>query len=96
VTYQVTDSTNQKVSATYTPTVIAAVNDTSSGAWNVNQIISPFANDVSVPGYPFGSLKLCGTGETLNDCTVTTLVVDGEGSTAKFFGYSNIDSLPGS
>jgi uncharacterized repeat protein (TIGR02059 family) len=95
VTYQVTDSTNQKVSATYTPTVIAAVNDTSSGAWNVNQIISPFANDVSVPGYPFGSLKLCGTGETPNDCTVTTLVVDGEGTyTVNGNGTVTFDPLP--
>jgi len=95
VTYQVTDSTNQKVSATYTPTVIAAVNDTSSGAWNVNQTISPFANDVSVPGYPFGSLKLCGNGETPNGCTVTTLVVDGEGTyTVNANGTVTFDPLP--
>ncbi|MFM2235296.1 MAG: hypothetical protein RL296_955 [Actinomycetota bacterium] len=95
VTYQVTDSTNQKVSATYTPTVIAAVNDTSSGAWNVNQTISPFANDVSVVGYPFGSLKLCGTGETPNGCTVTTLVVDGEGTyTVNANGTVTFDPLP--
>jgi uncharacterized repeat protein (TIGR02059 family) len=95
VTYQVTDSTNQKVSATYTPTVIAAVNDTSSGAWNVNQTISPFANDVSVAGYPFGSLKLCGTGETPNGCTVTTLVVEGEGTyTVNANGTVTFDPLP--
>ena len=95
VTYQVTDSTNQKVSSTYTPTVIAAVNDTSSGAWNVNQTISPFSNDVSVSGHPFGSLKLCGTNETPNSCTVTTLVIEGEGTyTVNANGTVTFDPLP--
>jgi uncharacterized repeat protein (TIGR02059 family) len=95
VTYQVTDSTNQKVSSTYTPTVIAAVNDTSSGAWNVNQTISPFSNDVSVSGHPFGSLKLCGTNETPNSCTATTLVVDGQGTyTVNANGTVTFDPLP--
>jgi CshA-type fibril repeat protein len=95
VTYQVTDSTNQKVSSTYTPTVIAAVDDTSSGAWNVNQTISPFSNDVSVSGHPFGSLKLCGTNETPNSCTATTLVVEGEGTyTVNANGTVTFDPLP--
>ena len=95
VTYQVTDSTNQKVSSTYTPTVIAAVNDTSTGAWNVNQTITPFSNDVAVSGHPFGSLKLCGTNETPNSCTVTTLVVEGQGTyTVNANGTVTFDPLP--
>jgi uncharacterized repeat protein (TIGR02059 family) len=95
VTYQVTDSTNQKVSTTYTPTVIAAVNDTSSGAWNANQTISPFSNDVSVPGRPFGSMKLCDTDETPNDCTLTSLTVPNEGTyTVNANGTVTFDPLP--
>jgi CshA-type fibril repeat protein len=95
VTYQVTDSTNQKVSSTYTPTVIAAVNDTSTGAWNVNQTISPFSNDVSVPGRPFGSMKLCDTSETPNSCTLTSLTVPNEGTyTVNANGTVTFDPLP--
>ena len=95
VTYQVTDSTNQKVSSTYTPTVIAAVNDTSIGAWNVNQTISPFSNDVSVPGKPFGLMKLCDTSETPNDCTLTSLTVPNEGTyTVNANGTVTFDPLP--
>jgi uncharacterized repeat protein (TIGR02059 family) len=95
VTYQVTDSTNQKVSSTYTPTVIAAVNDTSSGAWNANQTISPFSNDVSVPGKPFGSMKLCDTSETPNSCTLTSLTVPNEGTyTVNANGTVTFDPLP--
>jgi CshA-type fibril repeat protein len=95
VSYQVTDSTNQKVSATYTPTVIAAINDTSSGAWNVNQIISPFSNDASVPGKPFGSMKLCDTSETPNSCTLSSLTVPNEGTyTVNTNGTVTFDPLP--
>jgi uncharacterized repeat protein (TIGR02059 family) len=95
VTYQVTSSTNQKVSSTYTPTVVGATNDTSSGSWNVNQTISPFSNDSAVTGHPFGSLKLCGADETPNSCTVTTLVVDGEGTyTVNANGTVTFDPLP--
>ena len=95
VTYQVTSSTNQKVSATYTPTVIGAINDTSSGAWNVNQTISPFSNDASVPGKPFGSMKLCDTSETPNSCTLTSLTVPNEGTyTVNANGTVTFDPLP--
>ena len=95
VTYQVTDSTNQKVSTTYTPTVIGAINDTSSGAWNVNQTISPFSNDASVPGKPFGSMKLCDTSETPNSCTLTSLTVPNEGTyTVNANGTVTFDPLP--
>ena len=98
ITYQVTDSTNQKVSSTYAPTVIArpaATNDTSSGAWNVNQTISPFANDISATGHPLTSLKLCGSSETPNSCTVTTLVVEGQGTyTVNTDGTVTFDPLP--
>jgi uncharacterized repeat protein (TIGR02059 family) len=95
VSYQVTDSTNQKVSSTYTPTVITALNDVSSGAWNVNQTISPFSNDVAVSGHPFGSLKLCDTTETPNNCTLTSLTVTGQGTyTVNANGTVTFDPLP--
>ena len=98
VSYQVTDSTNQKVSSTYAPTVIAspaATNDISSGAWNVNQTISPFSNDLMATGHPLTSLKLCGSGETPNSCTVTTLVVTGQGTyTVNTDGTVTFDPLP--
>ena len=98
VAYQVTDSTNQKVSSTYAPTVTAkptATNDTSSGAWNVNQTISPFLNDSISTGHPLSTLKLCGSGETPNTCSVTTLVVENQGTySINANGTVTFDPLP--
>ena len=98
VAYQVTDSTNQKVSSTYAPTVTAkpaATNDTSSGAWNVNQTITPLGNDTIATGHPLTSLKLCGSGETPNSCTQTTLEVSGQGTyTVNENGTVTFDPLP--
>jgi CshA-type fibril repeat protein len=98
VAYQVTDSTNQKVSSTYAPTITAqpaATNDTSSGAWNVNQTITPLGNDTIATGHPLTSLKLCGSGETPNGCTQTTLEVSGQGTyTVNSNGTVTFDPLP--
>ena len=98
VAYQVTDSTNQKVSSTYSPTVIpkpAATNDLSSGAWDVNQTITPFSNDSIAAGHPLTTLRLCGGNETPNGCTTTTLIVDGQGTyTVNANGTVTFDPLP--
>jgi CshA-type fibril repeat protein len=85
VTYQVTDSTSQVASSTYTPTVYSkpsASDDTSSGAYDTNQTISPFGNDTYSASSPVlaSSLKLCGSSETPNTCTQTSLTVAGEGT----------------
>ena len=100
VTYQVTDSTNQKTSATYTPTVYpkpTASNDTSSGAYDTNQVISPFSNDGFADSAPVvaSSLKLCGSTQTPNNCTQTSLTVAGEGTyTVNANGTVTFDPLP--
>jgi CshA-type fibril repeat protein len=100
VTYQVTDSTNQKTSATYTPTVYpkpTASNDTSSGAYDTNQVISPFANDGFADSAPVvaSTLKLCGSTETPNSCTQTSLTISGEGTyTVNANGTVTFDPLP--
>jgi CshA-type fibril repeat protein len=98
VAYQVTDSTNQKVSSTYAPTVIAkpaATNDISDGDWNVNQTITPLSNDAIATGHPLISLKLCGSSETPNTCTQTTLEVSGQGTyTVNANGTVTFDPLP--
>jgi CshA-type fibril repeat protein len=100
VTYQVTDSTNQKTSATYTPTVYpkpTASNDTSSGAYDTNQVISPFANDGFADSAPVvaSTLKLCGSTETPNSCTQTSLTIAGEGTyTVNANGTVTFDPLP--
>jgi CshA-type fibril repeat protein len=65
-----------------------AVVDVSTGAWDTNQFISVFTNDV-FPGSEASlvSLKLCATlagqmatGSVSNGCTETTLTVSGEGT----------------
>jgi CshA-type fibril repeat protein len=65
-----------------------AVVDVSNGAWDTNQLISVFTNDV-FPGSEASlvSLKLCATldgqmatGSVSNGCTETTLTVPGEGT----------------
>jgi CshA-type fibril repeat protein len=65
-----------------------AVVDVSTGAWDTNQLISVFTNDV-FPGSEASlvSIKLCATldgqmatGSVSNGCTETTLTVPGEGT----------------
>jgi CshA-type fibril repeat protein len=86
ITYQVQDITGQKVTSTLTPTIPAApgaVNDTSSGTFDANQVISPLANDTVTSPATFdrSSLKLCATTSTANSsCTLTSLTVPDEGT----------------
>ena len=102
VTYQVTDSTRQTASSTYSPLVIArpvATNDASTGNWNVNQTISPIASDTPAAGHPLGTLKLCDPSsappESSPNCTLTALTVSGVGTyTVNAGGTVTFDPLP--
>ena len=86
ITYQVQDITGQKSTSTLTPTIPAApgaVNDTSSGTFDANQVISPLANDTVTSPATFdrSSLKLCATTSTaISSCTLTSLPVPDEGT----------------
>jgi CshA-type fibril repeat protein len=80
-----------------------AVVDVSAGAWDTNQIISIFTNDV-FPGSEASmvSIKLCtsldgqmSTGSVSQGCTETTLAVPGEGTyTVNSDGTVTFDPLP--
>ena len=103
VKYVVADSTGQVVSATITPTVVppplpTAVNDTSSGAYDTNQTISPLTNDsATTPAALVAStVRLCATTSTVNaNCTLTSLTVAGEGTyTVNADGTVTFDPLP--
>ena len=77
-TYQVSDSASNVVSSTITVTVIARPTlspDTSSGAWDTDQMISPLTNDVadSRTTLVASSVKLCGPSDTSPNCTATSL-----------------------
>ena len=100
--YQVTDSIGNIATSTYTPTVLntvpSATNDTSSGAYDANQIISPLTNDTagSLAAIDPTSVKLCATTNTANaSCNLTTLEVPGEGTyTVNANGTVTFDPLP--
>jgi len=90
VKYQVTDTLNRTVNSTITPTVgtppaPSATPNTSSGAYDTNQLIDPLLNDS--PGavdFPFvaTTVKLCGIDpvQNPNSCDKTSLTVPGEGT----------------
>jgi CshA-type fibril repeat protein len=86
VTYQAKDSLNRFVNTTITPTItpppINVVNDTSSGLYDVNQVIPVLTNDTPGAQWVLSSVKLCGINpsETPNNCTQTSLTVPGEGT----------------
>jgi CshA-type fibril repeat protein len=89
ITYQVTDPFGQTQTATLTATVVfppppVAVNDVSSGAYNTDQVIAVLANDsASAPAtLDASSVKLCpsSTETDLTKCTLTSLMVAGEGT----------------
>ena len=101
ITYRVTDITGQTATSTLTPVVPpapVAVNDTSIGNFDTNQVINPLSNDA--PGDASAPLvastvKLCGSGQSPNTCNVTTLVVDGQGTyTVNANGTVTFDPLP--
>jgi CshA-type fibril repeat protein len=80
-----------------------AVVDVSTGAWDTNQIISIFTNDV-FPGSEASlvSIKLCATlegqmatGSVSQGCAETTLTISGEGTyTVNADGTVTFDPLP--
>lgn len=70
-----------------TPTIAppgapAASNDTSSGAYNTPQTINVITNDSTDPLLSLvpSTVKLCGVGQTVPNCSLTTLTVPGEGT----------------
>ena len=83
--YQVTDTFGQTATSTLTPTIPAppaAANDTSTGAYDTNQIIPILDNDsATTPATLVAtSVKLCATTTTVNaSCNLTRLEVTGEG-----------------
>jgi CshA-type fibril repeat protein len=99
--YQVEDVFGQKSTSTLTPTIPAppsATADTSSGAFDTNQVIVVLTNDTVVSPVTFvaSSVKLCATTSTANSsCTLSTLTIAGEGTyTANANGTITFDPLP--
>jgi uncharacterized repeat protein (TIGR02059 family) len=86
VKYQAKDSLDRFVNTTITPTItpppINVVNDTSSGLYDVNQVIPVLTNDTPGAQWVLSSVKLCGINpvQTPNNCTQTSLTVPGEGT----------------
>jgi CshA-type fibril repeat protein len=101
ITYKVTDIFGQSATSTLTPVIPAppvASNDTSSGAYDVNQTISILLNDsaTSPATLVASTVKLCATTSTVNSsCNLTTLTVVGEGTyTVNTNGTVTFDPLP--
>ncbi|MEY4558390.1 MAG: hypothetical protein RL024_548 [Actinomycetota bacterium] len=88
ITYSVADNYGQKAATTYTPAVglppaPTASPNISSGQYNTLQTVSPLANDT--PGAADfqllpSTLRLCAPMQTAPNCTLTTLVVSGQGT----------------
>lgn len=105
LSYQVTDGSST-TSATYTPTVVpspSASPDTGSGAFDTNQVFTPFANDtpgtVGATPYPFdvASVKICSVSTADGACTGTANVVEanqGTWSVNAATGVVTFDPLP--
>ena len=64
------------------PPLPIASPDTSTGNYDTNQTINPLSNDTANENFPLDqtTLKLCGAGETLPNCSKTTLTVLNEGT----------------
>jgi CshA-type fibril repeat protein len=99
--YQVTDTFGQKATSTLTPTIPApptAANDTSTGAYDANQIIEILTNDAATTPATLvaTSVKLCATTATANaSCNLTTLEIPGEGVyTVNANGTVTFDPFP--
>jgi CshA-type fibril repeat protein len=86
VTYQIVDQFGQTATSTLTPVVPAppvAVNDTSSGEFDTNQVFSPLNNDTpdTAASLVPSTVRLCATTSTANSvCRLTSLTVPGEGT----------------
>jgi LPXTG-motif cell wall-anchored protein len=101
ITYKVTDIFGQTATSTLTPIIPlapVAVDDTSSGAYDTNQTISPLTNDsaTSPATLVAGSVKLCASTSTANaSCNLSTLTVANEGNyTVDAAGTVTFDPLP--
>jgi CshA-type fibril repeat protein len=100
--YQVSDAAGRVADALLKPTVSptaapTAVADVSRGLWDVNQVLSPLANDTADAATPLvvASLKLCGAGQSPSGCDKTSVTVAGEGSyTLGSDGKVTFDPLP--
>jgi uncharacterized repeat protein (TIGR02059 family) len=75
ISYKVTDSLGRSVSSTITATVgepplPTATNDTNSGPFDTDQVISPLTNDSPIAAFPFDqtTVKLCASGVSPPNC----------------------------
>ena len=88
---------NQTLYAQYAPP-LTATNDTSSGAYDTNQTLSPLTNDLAGSGTTLvaSTLKLCATTSTVDtSCNLTTLDVPNVGTyTVNADGTVTFDPLP--
>jgi CshA-type fibril repeat protein len=101
ITYKVVDIFGQTATSTLTPVIPpapVATNDTSSGAYDTNQVISILTNDSTTsPAILVAStVKLCATTSTANaSCDLTTLTVANQGTyTVNANGSVTFDPLP--
>ena len=101
ITYQVTDITGQKATSTLTPTIPpppTADNETSTGAYDTNQVIDVLTGDAAGAGATLvaTSVKLCATTATLKaSCDRDTLEVAGQGTySVNSNGTVTFDPLP--
>jgi CshA-type fibril repeat protein len=100
VTYRVTDAVGQTASSTLTPIVPpppTAANDAQTSPLDINQTYTPLSNDSfsSLAVASPSTLRLCGAGQTPNNCDKTTVVVANEGTyTAYSDGRVIFDPLP--
>ncbi len=101
LSYQVADVNGNIGTSTYTPSVTTtspvAINDTSSGSYDTNQIISPLTNDISGTLSPIdpSTVRICTTGTVIASCTGTTLTIPNEGTyTVNANGVVTFDPLP--
>jgi CshA-type fibril repeat protein len=101
VKYQAKDSLNRFVNTTITPTVtapsITAVDDTKTGPYDTNQVITVLTNDIPSAQWVPSSVKLCGIdpAQIPNGCDKASLIVPGEGTyTVNSDGTVSFDPLP--
>jgi CshA-type fibril repeat protein len=102
VTYRVTDVLGQTASSTLTPIIPlppSATDDTSRDEWDVNQTLTPLANDTFLASVPAdaSTIRLCSVSpvQTPNNCDKMSVTVSGEGTyTLGTNGTVTFDPLP--
>ncbi len=99
-TYRVEDVTGQRATASLSVTVTGqptVQNDTSSGAYDVIQTVSPLANDSAGSGATLdaSSVRICAAATSAASCSATSLTVANEGTyTVNANGTVSFDPLP--